>query len=339
VGASLARGNLRRETQGGDRPCERQPPRAVSAAVPTSPPPPPADGLKSEPLRRALAAALAGKPNDLETWLCRYGLGAEPRPNLKLATALAAELCASPAAPRLLARFAANDAAPDTPEVFLPIAAAYGWAARIAAGRDPREGWHALGELAGDERAPVRLGTREALLVHALRPGGGAELLSAATDWLQHEDRELRYGAAGVALEVLGDRRVVASIGSPQPLLDYLTAVIDELAAAPRAAERSDARRRLLLALPAACGAAVVNLRRADLGASWLEGECTRARQPDVRGALSDAILGLRHVAPGPGAETIQRLRSALEGSAKPPRDPTRRRPGTGRGRESRRMK
>jgi hypothetical protein len=312
---------------------------AVSAAVPTFPTLPPVDGLKSEPLRRALAAALAGKPNDLETWLCRYGLGAEPRPNLRLAAALAAELAAAPGAPRLLARFATSDAAPDTPEVFLPIAAAYGFAARIAAGRDQREGWQTLGELAGDERAPVRVGTREALLAHALRPGGGAELLSAAVDWLQHNDRELRYGATGVALEVLSDRRVVATIGSPQPLLDFLTAVIDEAAAAPRSAERSDARRRLLLSLPAACGAAVVTIRGGDLGAAWLEGECTRARQPDVRRALSDAILKLRHVAPGPGAETIQRLRSALEGSAKPPRDPTRRRPGTDRGRDSRRMK
>ena len=311
-------------------------PPAVPSSSPTLPP---IDGLKSEPLRRALAAALAGKPADLESWLCRYGLGAEPRPNLRLAAALAAELCAAPGAARLLARFGTNDAAPDTPEVFLPIAAAYGWTARIDAGHDAHAGWQALGELAGDERAPVRLGTREALLAHALRPGGADELLAAATDWLQHEDRELRYGAAGVALEVLGDRRVLASIGSPQPLLDYLTAVIDEGAGAPRSAERSDARRRLLLSLPGACGAAVVTLRRADLGASWLEGECTRARQPDVRGALSDAILALRHVAPGPGAETIQRLRSALEGSAKPPRDPTRRRPGTGRGRESRRVK
>ncbi len=234
--------------------------------MPTSPTLPPADGLKSEPLRRALAAALAGKPNDLETWLCRYGLGAEPRPNLKLATALAAELCAAPGAPRLLARFAANDAAPDTPEVFLPIAAACGWAARIAAGRDQRDGWYALSELAGDERPPVRVGTREALLAHALRPGGGGEMLAAALDWLQLDDRELRYGATAVALEVLSDRRVVAAIGSPQPFLDYLTSVIDEAAAAPRSAERSDARRRLLLALPAACGAAVVAVRGGDRG-------------------------------------------------------------------------
>jgi hypothetical protein len=313
--------------------------------VATSPTLPPIDGLKSEQIRRALAAALAGKPSDLETWLCRYGLGAEPRPNLRLAAALGAELAAAPGAPRLLARFAANDAAPDTPEVFLPIAAAYGWAALIAADRDQREGWSALGDLAGDERSPVRMGVREALLAFALRPGGGADLLSAATDWLQvyeredHDAREARFGTASVALEVLGDRRVVAAVGSPQRLLDHLTAVIDEVTGAPRSSERSDARRRLLLSLPAACGAVVVALRGGDLGAAWLEGECIRARQPDLRNALSETILGLRNIAPSPGAETIQRLRQALEGSAKPLRDPTRKRKGTGRGRDSRRMK
>ena len=186
----------------------------------------------------------------------------------------------------------------------------------------------------------MRVGTREALLAHALRPGGGAELLSAAGDWLQHDDRELRYGAAGVVLEVLGDRRVVASIGSPQPLLDYLT-VGDRRDRGARPAPPSARTRaggccwrcpRRAAQRSSPCAAAISAPRGS-------RRECMRARHPDVRSALSDTILGLRQVAPGPGAETIQRLRHALEGSAKPPRDPTRLRPGTGRGRDSRRMK
>jgi hypothetical protein len=307
----------------------------------TAPPRPPAvDGLKSDPLRAALQTALAGKPKDLVLWLCRYGSGAEPRPNLRLAAALGAELAtAPPAAKRLLATFSADDAAPDTPEVFLPMAAAYGWVARIGAGHDRRDGWAALAALAADERAPVRVATREALLTLALRPDGADDLLTSAVDWLGVEEREPRYGAAGVVLEVLADRRVVAAISEPQRLLNHLSAVIDEIATAPRAAERSDARRRLLLSLPGACAGVVAGLRAADRGAGWLEAECVRARHPDLRGALSNAILGLRRVAQGPGPETIQRLREALEGSAKPPRDPTRKRPGVGRGRESRRMK
>jgi hypothetical protein len=308
--------------------------------VPTSPSLTSADGLKSEPLRAALAAALAGRPRDLETWLCRYGAGPQHKPNLRLAVGLGAELASAPGpVASLLARFGANDAAPDTPEIFLPIAAAYGWVARLGAGRDRVAAWAALGELAADERAPVRYGTREALLTLALRPGGAGELLASAAEWLAFDDRERRYGAAGVVLEVLADRRVVAAVDDPEALLAHLSRAIEEIAQAPRSAERSEARRRLLLALPAACTAVATGLRGGDRGPSWLEGECTNARHPDVRGALSDAVVALRHAAQGSGAALVQRLRQTLEGSAKPPRDPTRRRPGLGRGRESRRMK
>jgi hypothetical protein len=304
------------------------------------------DGFKSDAMRAALASALAGKPRDLETWLCRYGSGAEHRPNLRLAAALGTELVAAPASAtrtgavaRLLARLAANDAAPDTPEVFLPIAAAYGWVARLAAGEDRDAGWAGLGELAADERAPVRLGVREALRTLATRPGGAAQLLRAAIDWLEIEDRTVRYGIAGVAMEVLSDRQVATGFDNPAELLDYLSRVIEDIATAPRAAERSDARRRALLALPGAGAAIVAHLRAGDRGTAWLEAACISARHPDVRAALSETILGLRRIATGPGPAVIQRLRQALEGSAKPPRDPTRIRPGTGRGRESRRMK
>src|SRR4051812_26304868 len=95
------------------------------------------EGLKSEALRGALATALAGRTAPLEALLCRSGGGSDRRPNFRLAAAFGAELGGAPGpVARLLARFAANDAAPDTSEVFLPIAAAFGWAARLAAGLD-----------------------------------------------------------------------------------------------------------------------------------------------------------------------------------------------------------
>jgi len=304
------------------------------------------EGLKSPAIQTALGAALAGRPSALESWLCRYGAGAERRPNLNLAAALGVELAAvdpavarSGAVGRLLARLAANDAAPDTPEVFLPTAAAFGWAAWIGAGRDREAAWAALGALAADERAPVRLGVREALRGLAGRPGGADELVRAASGWLAWEERELRYGAAGVAGEVLGDRQVVTAIDDVPALLSYVSSLIEEAAGAPRAAERSDGRRRLLLSLPGACAAIAAYLRGGDRGPAWLEAACIEARHPDVRAALSSAILALRKIATAPGPAVVQRLRQALEGSAKPPRDPTRRRPGTDRGRDSRRMK
>jgi hypothetical protein len=48
------------------------------------------EGLKSEALREALRAALAGKPAALEDLMCRHGGGNDARPNLRLAAAFGA---------------------------------------------------------------------------------------------------------------------------------------------------------------------------------------------------------------------------------------------------------
>jgi hypothetical protein len=295
------------------------------------------EGLHSEPLRAALASALAGKPAALEDLLGRLGDGHGARPNLRLAAALGAEISALPGDPsRLLDRLGANDGAPDTPEVFLPIAAAHGWVGRLRADREVGAAWAALATLAGDERAPVRLGTLDALASFAGRPGGGRALLAQALDWLELDDREIRFGAAGVVVEVFANRQTLAAVGDPEALLDYLSRAIAAITDAPRAAERSDARRRLLLALPRTLAGVAAGLRTGERGAAWLEEECRNTRHPDLREALSKTILILADKSSGQGAVLAQTLRAALEGSAKPPRDPTRKRPGAARGKSSR---
>jgi hypothetical protein len=77
-------------------------------------------------------------------------------------------------------------------------------------------------------------------------------------------------------------------------------------------------------------------LRAGDRGADWLEEECRGARHPDVRAALSKTVVILADKNSGQGAALAEGLRAALEGSAKPPRDPTRIRRGAARGRSSR---
>jgi hypothetical protein len=295
------------------------------------------EGVLSEPLRAALASALAGKPAALEDLLRRHGDGHGARPNFRLAAAFGAEISALPGpAARLLDRLGANDAAPDTADVFLPIAAAHGWVGRLRADREVGPAWAALVMLAGDERAPVRLGALDALSSFAGRPGGAAALLAQAMDWLEIEDREIRFGAAGVVIEVFADRQKLTAIAHPEALLDYLSRAIAAVADAPRAAERSDARRRILLALPRTLAGVASGLRAADRGAAWLEDECRNAQHPDVRAALSKTVLALADRSSGQSAVLADRLRAALEGSAKPPRDPTRIRPGAARGRSSR---
>jgi hypothetical protein len=299
------------------------------------------EGLKSEALREALRMALAGKPAALEDMMCRHGGGNSPRPNLRLAAAFGAEMAALPGTVGpLLLRLGADDAAPDMPQVFLPIAAAHGWVGRLRAGMDIDRAWPALADLAADERAPVRLGALDALSSFALRAGGGDMLVARALGWLDDEDRERRFGTAALVVEVVANRQVLAAIEDLPALLDYLTRAIATVAGASRSAERSDHRRRLLAALPATLAAVAVGLGGDQRGAAWLEAECREARHPEVREALSTAILRSRaNKADGQSAAVIARLRAALEGSAKPPRDPTRKRPGTDRGKASRRMK
>jgi hypothetical protein len=300
------------------------------------------EGFQSEELRAALKAALAGRPAELERLLARMGAVVTTRPNLRLAAAFGTEAAtASAAVLPLLRRLAADDAAPDTDRAFLPMAAAHGWSARLRAGRDVEEAWSALCELAADERAPVRLGTRDALLVVALLEGGGDRLVERAVDWLetQAEDRELCFGTASMALELLGDRKVQAGVRNHAALLDYLSRVIEAVAEAPRSSERSEARRRLLAALPRTIALVIAGSTHGQEAHAWFQGESALAQQPVVRAALSDALIMVRSPTFGQSDAKVHELRRALEDSAKPLRDPSRLRPGTGRGKATRRTR
>jgi hypothetical protein len=306
------------------------------------------EGLKSEALRAALSAALGGRPAALEELFCRYGGGHDTRPNLRLGAAFGVEMQAQPnGAAALLTRLGSDDAAPDTPRVFLPMAAAYGWVGHLRADRDDAQAWAALGELSGDERPPVRFATMDALLAFATRGGGARTLVTHAGEWLQMEDRELGFGAAASAIEVLANKQVLAVAGNGAALMDFLSQAIAAAADAPRSAERSDARRRLLLALPKTLAATVIAFaagdrerdRERERSIDWLENECRQAQRTDVRAVLSDAVVRLQTKGEGLSETVAQRLRATLQGSAKPPRDPSRIRPGQGRGKQSRRVR
>jgi hypothetical protein len=298
------------------------------------------EGIRSEALRAALALAIAGNTQKLEDLLCRHGGGSDPRPNLRLAAALGVEVAALPASPRrLLSKLSSDDAAPDDARVFLPIAAAHCWVALLRANLLDPEAWAALAELSGDERRPVRVGTLDTLSSLALQADGARALVNRAVDWLAEEDREKRFSAAALVIEVLGDRRVVRSFGSDSSLLDYLSRAIEDVANAPRSAERLEGRRRLLMSLPPTLATVVATTASDDRGPAWFEALCISSEHPDIRKALSDTILRLRSTALGHGSAVAQRLRQALEGSAKPLRDPSRLRPGSGRGKASRPMR
>jgi hypothetical protein len=295
------------------------------------------EGLKSDALRAALDEALAGDPRKLEALLARHGSMPSPRPNLKLAQAFGAELAQREGrVAALLTRLGDNDAAPDTAEVFLPIAAAHGWAARVHDERDVEAGVAALEALCADERGPVRVGTLDALIGLATREGAADRLVERARGWLEQEDRELCFGAAALVVEALGDTRVLAVLRDGEALLDYLSGVIDKVGDAPRSAERLEGRRRALTSLAQTLPKVVLGQRAGDRGTLWFQAQCERAKHPDVRRVLSDCIVKL--TAQGGSAGAVP-LRAALEQSAKPLRDPTLPRKGTGRGKQTRRTR
>jgi hypothetical protein len=301
-------------------------------------------GLRSEALKDALTAAIAGRPDDLETLLARHGGMPAPRPNLELAAAFGSELASvrGEILP-LLERLSRVDAAPDTAEIFLPIAAAHAWVALIRTRREVEAAWAALPPVLADERAPVRLGIRDALVQLLGQPGQSDRLVERAQGWLADiADRDERFGVAALVAEVLADKTVLANLVDDAALRAYLSGVLEDASAAPRTASRMDSYRRVLAALPRALAAAVARGssltggRVGDTAEAWLAGACAVATHPPVRDALSEAIAQLRLPTHGQSAGVVTALRLALEKSAKPPRDPTLIRPGLGRGKRSR---
>jgi hypothetical protein len=296
-----------------------------------------AEGLGSEQLKRLLANAIGGDARELSFWLARLGGQPGPRPNLALASGFGAEAAVyGHRALGLLATFAKNDASPDTSEVFLPMAAAYGYAQLLARDQARRPSWEALFELAADERSPVRIATGHALIELCAKKGSDA-LLAEAETWLASEDRDVRWGALAVACDVFAERRALDALRERGRWLALLSSLLDDVGDAPRAAERSDARRRVLAALPAPIALAAQAFRGEPSGIAWLEERCRVAKQVDVRGALDHALSLLRKRGASEKVETLQALQSALASSAKPPRDPARIREGlTGRGKKKR---
>jgi hypothetical protein len=284
---------------------------------------------------------MAGKPARLIQLLCSAGsVTRSGRPNLGVAEAFGVEVANLPGvlAP-LLTAFGNEQAAAESPRAYLPIVAAHGWVARLMAGREVEPAWAGLGELAADQRGAVRVGVLSALASLASREGAADARVAHALFWLDGDDRDQRLAAAGLVLEALSDRALLVGLRDEPALLEYLARVITEIVDAPRAAERWDSRRRALRSLPAALAAPVAFLPGRDRALEWLVAQCEAATHPDLRAALDDASEHLRVSGVAHAARTVERLRAALQSSAKPRRDAARERPGTGRGKRARRLR
>ena len=307
-----------------------------------------AEGLKNEALRSALLSAVAqpaltGAAYDaLARLLAKSGGLPGLRPNLTLAAAFGVEIAqlSERNVTRLLDQLAADDAAPDTPRAFLPVAAAHGYAQCLlseSSSLAADNGWRGLQLLAADERAPVRTGACSALAALAAHDGNADVLLARAAVWLDETDRELSYGAVASALDVLGEPRLLGGVRDHAALLGFLSSVLERLADARRSASRSDGRRRVLRALPNMLASLVATSRAAAAGSGeWFRQACEQTTEPELRAVLSQALQRMGELKNPPARALVDELRAALEASQKPLRDAARVRPGTGRGKRSR---
>jgi hypothetical protein len=290
-------------------------------------------GFVNDAHAKAFAAAVAGQPEALEALLCRAAGWPGGKLNMKLAATFGAQAAAARTdVTPLLKRFGDDDAMTNTPRVFLPVCAAFGWVALLRADKDVDTAWDALCVLGADGRHPIQRAVTEALTAYC-EVSGTDSVIERAHAWLTIEDRELRYGAEAAVLDLLALESVVAWVKDRDRVREYLAAVISDIVDAPRAAERSEMRRRALKGLPSALATVVARLP-SEVVAEWLGGEVEGARHPGLREALANTFASMRKR----GAKALaDQLELGLAGSATPPRDPTRVREGVGRSKKNRR--
>lgn len=315
---------------------------AILLGVKPSPNPSPAPrGLKSEAMKVALEQALRGRPDDLRGLLARHGNMPSPTPNLELAAAFGIEIASQPRdASGLLTRLAATPADAESADIFVPVAAAYGWVALARSSSDDPAAWNAVHEFLADERAPIRVGIRDALVRHCAFPYQADRLVAQALHWMDDDGEEPQFGVAAVLTEVLTKKTIIVKMADPSLLREFLSRVLVAVGEAPRSASRWDSYRRLLAALPPGIAACVASAGSGSVLAraahDWLKNECTIAREASVRGILSEAIIQLRAPAHGQAAGQVDAVHAALAAGTKPTRRAERMRPGHGRGKLSR---
>lgn len=308
-------------------------------SVPNASPGP--KGLKSEAMKAALEQALRGRSDELRGLLARHGNMPSPSPNLELAAAFGTEIASQPRdVTALLTHLAATHADAETADVFVPIAAAYGWVALTRSSPDKQAAWNAVHDFLADERAPVLIGIRDALVRHCSYPYQSDRLIAQVLRWMDDDGEDTQFGVAAVITEVFAKKTIITKMADPSLLRDFLSRALAAVGDAPRSASRWDSYRRLLGTLPTGIAASVSSAGSASVLAraahDWLKNECTIAREPSVRGILSEAIIALRAPSHGQAASQVDALHAALAAGTKPTRRTERMRPGQGRGKRSR---
>ena len=239
-----------------------------------------------------------------------------PRPNLPVATAVAARIAEhGETANALVADLCNTDdrVRPGGPDDFFPICGAMAHAARFRLGIAPDRALDALRQLAEDRRHLVRGGVIAALRQMACDKDDQADrVVRALAAWMDG------YLPAAVAIETIAHRSVLDRIHAAEAdTVMRLEEGFFLAENAPRADERSQGYRELVGALSNAPVA--IMSRFGDRTAAWLEGRA-KTKVPELRRAIEAVSAKARDA--GHGSARVAEIEAALSASAPERRDP-----------------
>lgn len=263
-----------------------------------------AERLKSDRIEAALVTALEGGPTrTLFELLDRASGMPGPRPHTDVLRAFGARIASEGKAGEALAEELLSSKKASLFYVGAMVLA------DKAARRGEKRALGALMDLADEPLKERRDAVLEGLVVVlASRADEGAEAIRPLADGFLH---------GFVALEALTSPRVLERLARAESVLGVMTDAFDRADEASRAADRAQGVRLLRQGFSAQIARSAVRFSET---IDWLKDRLDRER-PETREIVADAIKRLRKVL---GEAQADRLRVELEGTAKPPRDPSR---------------
>ncbi|MBK6515098.1 MAG: hypothetical protein IPG04_13485 [Polyangiaceae bacterium] len=260
--------------------------------------------LKSDRIEAALTAALDGGPTEpLFDLLDRASGMPGPRPHTDVLRAFGARIAAERGRGEDLASALLEQKKTSLYYVGVMVLC------ERASRKGERQALEELMERADEEKKERRDAVLDALThVLAARGDEGARAVLPLADGFLH---------AFVALEALTSPRVLEKLSEPGSVLDLMTDAFTRADDSPRSADRSQGLRVLRLGLPLQIVRAAVRFSET---LDWLKERLAYPR-PETREVIAETIRALRKIV---GEAEADRLRLEHEGSAKPPRDPSR---------------
>ncbi len=260
--------------------------------------------LKSDRIEAALTAALDGGPTEpLCDLLVRASGMPGPRPHTDVLRAFGARIAAERGRGEDLASALLEQKKTSLYYVGVMVLC------ERASRKGERQALEELMERADEEKKERRDAVLDALThVLAARGDEGARAVLPLADGFLH---------AFVALEALTSPRVLEKLSEPGSVLDLMTDAFTRADDSPRSADRSQGLRVLRLGLPRQILRAAVRFSET---LDWLKERLAYPR-PETREVIAETIRALRKIV---GEAEADRLRLEHEGSAKPPRDPSR---------------